>query len=86
METFDDSYQHFESYPANLLYAPIYRGALQTYGKRLSDAEPRLFTKKDAEISVSFRDFLSPSQGESEPLSSGMLSVTARRVSKKRYK
>ena len=63
MATFETSYGDFETYPEKLLYAPIYKGALQTYSKRLSDVDSRLFTRKDAEVTVNFRDYLSPNHG-----------------------
>ncbi|KAI9795256.1 MAG: hypothetical protein M1833_007278 [Piccolia ochrophora] len=62
-EPFKQSYESAESYPLNLVYQTSYFNALHAYQTRLDDAEPKLFTKKDAEVFVPFRDVLSTGQG-----------------------
>lgn len=62
-DSFQRSYENFECYPQNLVQQTSYIGVLRAYTTRLDNAAPKLFTKKDAEIFVPFRDLLPTGQG-----------------------
>lgn len=50
------SYRDFISYPENSLVKSTYSGALRTQRLRLEDGQRKLFTQKDANVLVPFRD------------------------------
>jgi hypothetical protein len=53
---FVTSYEHFESYPTQLVHKGSYISALDASKRRLDDAEPDLFTDDLADVSVLFLD------------------------------
>jgi hypothetical protein len=53
---FELSYENFESYPEKLVCPTSYPHAIKALKARLDALEPRLFTKRVAEIKVVFRD------------------------------
>ncbi|KAL9021295.1 MAG: hypothetical protein Q9185_001500 [Variospora sp. 1 TL-2023] len=61
--SFQRSYEDFESYPRNIIQKNLYSGALEAYAARLDTAEPNLLTKPEAELYVPFRDLYPLCQG-----------------------
>ncbi|KAL8972469.1 MAG: hypothetical protein Q9197_002762 [Variospora fuerteventurae] len=61
--SFQRSYEDFESYPRNIIQKDLYSGALEAYAARLDTAEPNLLTKAEAELYVPFRDLYPVCQG-----------------------
>lgn len=61
--SFQRSYEDFESYPRNIIQKDLYSGALEAYAARLDTAEPNLLTKAEAELFVPFRDLYPLCQG-----------------------
>ncbi|KAL9609994.1 MAG: hypothetical protein Q9167_005267 [Letrouitia subvulpina] len=53
---FANSYQEFASYPENVVHKSTYIGGLRRYRIRLDEVQSKLFTPKDANINVPFRD------------------------------
>ena len=60
---FITSIKAFESYPENLLYQTAYHGVLKAYKSQIDDKARTLFTTKDADINVPFRDLINPGLG-----------------------
>jgi hypothetical protein len=56
--SFQRSYEDFETYPGNLCQQITYPAALKAYLIRLDNASPALFVEKDEEAYVPFRDYL----------------------------
>jgi len=61
---FEESYESFESWPLNLMYKSSYKSVLQTYHGRLRESMPVLFTSRDDDIHVAFRDYNESTQRE----------------------
>jgi hypothetical protein len=55
--SFQLSYENFESYPQNLVYKTTYTAVLKAYAARLEEASSTIFTEKDEDADVPFRDF-----------------------------
>ena len=63
---FSKSYKEFASYPENLVHKNTYIGGLRSYKRHLDEVQNELFTSKDANINVPFRD-LAPSEDSMAP-------------------
>lgn len=55
---FELSYDNFESYPDRLICPTSYHHAIEASKARLNAIAPKLFTSKDVEVKVVFRDLL----------------------------
>ena len=60
---FTKSYEEFASYPENLAHKSTYIGGLRSYKSRLDDVQSKVFTSKDANINVPFRDLVPSEDG-----------------------
>lgn len=66
-DSFQHSYENFESYPHELVYQSSYLSTTQAHKARLEDHADRLFTTKDEDINIPFRDLLPTGQGKCLP-------------------
>lgn len=60
IDFFQQSYDQFREYPTNLVFRASYRKVLQSYKKRLTDAEKKLFFNegtKGRQLDVRFLDY-----------------------------
>ena len=64
-DSFQRSYENFESYPSELIYQSSYLNTTQAYKARLDEHTDRLFTARDENINIPFRDLLPSGQGKS---------------------
>ena len=60
---FVTSIKAFASYPENLIFQTTYHRVLKAYKSQIDEKERTLFTTKDANINVPFRDLIGPGLG-----------------------
>lgn len=63
--TFVKSIEDFALYPENLVHQTTYHSVLKAYKSQLDDKEKTIFTNKDLNINVPFRDLINSSIGTS---------------------
>ena len=62
---FSKSYKEFATYPENLVHKSTYIGGLRNYRTHLDEVQSTLFTSKDENINVPFRDLAQSENGTS---------------------
>lgn len=60
---FVTSIKAFASYPENLIFQTTYHRVLKAYKSQIDEKERTIFTTKDANINVPFRDLIGPGLG-----------------------
>lgn len=61
--TFASSYGDYISYPENLSHKSTYAGGLRSYKLQLDAVQSKLFSTKDVNINVPFRDLQQSGNG-----------------------